>query len=43
MSRKEYRLGQKIRVRVEDADPMQKTVDFVLAEEPETWESIENE
>jgi ribonuclease R len=43
MSRKEYRLGQKIRVRVEDADPMQKTVDFVLAEEPEAWESIENE
>ena len=32
MTKKVYRLGQKVRVRVEDADPMMKTVDFVLVE-----------
>ena len=32
MMKKVYRLGQKVRVRVEDADPMMKTVDFVLIE-----------
>lgn len=33
MTGKVYRLGQKIKVRVEDADTMLKTVDFVLAED----------
>lgn len=33
MTQKVYRLGQKVRVRVADADKMLKTVDFVLAEE----------
>lgn len=33
MLKKVYRLGQKVRVRVADADTMLKTVDFVLAEE----------
>lgn len=33
MTGKVYRLGQKIRVRVEDADPMMKTIDFVIADE----------
>lgn len=33
MSHKVFRLGQKVRVRVEDADAMMKTVDFVLAED----------
>ena len=33
--RKTYKLGQKVRVRVADADTMLKTVDFVLAEEQE--------
>lgn len=33
MTKKAYRLGQKIKVRVEDADPMMKTIDFVIAEE----------
>ena len=32
---KVYRLGQKVRIRVEDADTVTKTVDFVLVEEPE--------
>jgi ribonuclease R len=32
---KVYRLGQKVRVRVEAADPVTKTIDFVLEEEPE--------
>ena len=32
MSHKVFRLGQKVRVRVEDADAMMKTVDFVLSE-----------
>lgn len=30
MTKKVFRLGQKVRVRVEDADTMMKTVDFVL-------------
>ena len=33
MTGKIFRLGQKVRVRVADADKMLKTVDFVLAEE----------
>ena len=33
MTQKVYRLGQKVRVRVADADKMLKTVDFVLSEE----------
>lgn len=33
LTRKVYRLGQKVRVRVADADKMMKTIDFVLAEE----------
>lgn len=33
MTKKAYRLGQKVRVRVEDADTVMKTVDFVLAED----------
>ena len=33
MSHKVFRLGQKVRVRVEDADAMMKTVDFVLADD----------
>ena len=33
MTRKVYRLGQKVKVRVEDADTMLKTVDFVLEED----------
>ena len=33
MTRKSYRLGQRVRVRVADADPFMKTIDFVLAEE----------
>lgn len=33
LTKKVYRLGQKVRVRVEDADPLLKTVDFVLAED----------
>ena len=32
MTKKVFRLGQKVRVRVEDADVMLKTIDFVLAE-----------
>ena len=32
MTKKVFRLGQKVRVRVEDADTMLKTVDFVLVE-----------
>lgn len=32
MTGKIFRLGQKVRVRVADADKMLKTVDFVLAE-----------
>ncbi len=32
MTKKIFRLGQKVRVRVEDADTMLKTVDFVLVE-----------
>ena len=30
-----YRLGQKVRIRVADADTVTKTVDFVLVQEPE--------
>ena len=30
-----YRLGQKVRIRVADADTITKTVDFVLVQEPE--------
>ncbi|MDO4339000.1 MAG: ribonuclease R [Eubacteriales bacterium] len=30
MTGKVYRLGQKVRVRVEDADPLMKTIDFVI-------------
>ena len=33
MTKKVYKLGDKVRVRVADADKMLKTVDFVLAEE----------
>lgn len=33
MTGKVYRLGQKIRIRVEDADPMMKTIDFVIADD----------
>lgn len=33
MTGKVYRLGQKLKVRVEDADPMMKTIDFVIAED----------
>ena len=35
MTGKVFRLGQKLKVRVTDADPMTKTIDFVIAEE---WE-----
>lgn len=35
LTKKVYRLGQKIKVRVEDADPMMKTVDFVIADDTE--------
>ena len=36
MTKKVFAMGQKVRVRVEDADPMMKTIDFVLAaEQPE--------
>ena len=33
MTRKVYRLGQKVKIRVEDADTFTKTVDFVLIQE----------
>ena len=33
LTQKVYRLGEKIRVRVEDADPVMKTIDFVIADE----------
>lgn len=33
LTKKTYGLGQKVRIRVEDADTMLKTVDFVLVEE----------
>ena len=33
LTKKVYRLGQKIRVRVEDADPVMKTIDFVIADD----------
>ena len=32
MTRKTFTMGQKVRVRVEDADPLMKTIDFVLVE-----------
>lgn len=35
MTKKVYRLGQKVKVRVEDADPMMKTIDFVIADDME--------
>jgi ribonuclease R len=35
VTHKVFALGQKVRVRVADADTMLKTVDFVLAEEQE--------
>lgn len=35
MTKKVYRLGQKVKVRVEDADPMMKTIDFVVADDME--------
>lgn len=37
MTKKVYRLGQKIKVRVEDADPMMKTIDFVIADDLEEF------
>ena len=33
LTKKNYHLGQKVRVRVADADAMKRTVDFTLAEE----------
>ena len=33
MTKKVYRLGQKVKVRVEDADTFTKSVDFVLVKE----------
>ena len=41
VSHKVYRLGQKVRVRVEDADAMMKTVDFVIAEDYNIQEIME--
>ena len=32
LTKKVFRLGQKVKVRVEDADPMMKTVDFILVQ-----------
>ena len=37
MTGKVYRLGQKIRVRVEDADPVMKSIDFVIADDSEEF------
>lgn len=40
LTKKTYRMGQKVRVRVEDADANTKTVDFVLVEErEEAWQN----
>ena len=39
LTKKVYGMGQKVRVRVEDADASLKTIDFVLVEEREdTWQ-----
>lgn len=39
VTKKVYRMGQSVRVRVEDADPALRTVDFVLVEEREdSWQ-----
>jgi ribonuclease R len=41
VTKKSYELGQKVTVRVEDADMITKTVDFVLAKETEEDENYE--